>query len=118
VPSRDSLLRIQDILDAIAKIQRYTQGMTVESFSADEKTVDAVIRNFIIIGEAAGQVSPELRDRYPAVPWSVIRNMRNVLAHVYFGVSLPIIWQTIGADLDPLVSILQDLLAQERAAGV
>jgi uncharacterized protein with HEPN domain len=115
VPSRDPLLRIQDILDAIAKIQRYTQGMTLEIFSADEKTVDAVIHNFIIIGEAAGHVSQDLRDRYPAVPWSVIRNMRNVLAHVYFGVSLPIVWQTISEDLDPLVPVLQNLLEHERS---
>jgi len=85
VPSRDPLLRIQDILDAIAKIQRYTQGMTLEAFSIDEKTIDAVVRNFIIIGEAASQVSQDLRDRYAAVPWLVMRNMRNVLTHVYFG---------------------------------
>ena len=117
MPSRDPLLRIQDILEAIAKIQRYTRGMTLESFSADEKTVDAVIRNFIIIGEAASQISQDVRDRYPAVPWSVIRNMRNVLAHVYFGVSLPIVWQTISEDLDPLVPVMQDLLEQERLAG-
>ena len=116
--SRDPLLRIQDILDAIAKIQRYTQGMTLDVFSADEKTVDAVIRNFIIIGEAASQIPRDLRDRYPAVPWSVIRNMRNVLAHVYFGVSLPIVWHTIIEDLDPLVSVFQDLLKQERSAGI
>ena len=116
MPSRDPLLRIQDILDAITKIQRYTQGMTLEIFSADEKTVDAVIRNFIIIGEAAGQVPQDVRDRYPAVPWSVIRNMRNVLTHVYFGVSLPIVWHTISEDLDPLVPILQNLLEQEQSA--
>ena len=95
MPSRDPLLRIQDILDAIAKIRRYTQGMTLEIFGNDEKTVDAVVRNFIIIGEAASQISQDLRDRYPNVPWSVMRDMRNVLTHVYFGVSLPIIWQTI-----------------------
>ncbi|MEO7908188.1 MAG: DUF86 domain-containing protein [Roseiflexaceae bacterium] len=117
MPSRDPLLRIQDILEAITKIQRYTQGITLEIFSADEKTVDAVIRNFIIIGEAAGQVPQDLRDRYPAVRWSDIRNMRNVLAHVYFGVSLPIVWHTISEDLDPLASILQDLLDQERSAN-
>jgi len=102
VPSRDPLLRIQDILDAIAKIQRYTRGMTLETFSSDEKTIDAVVRNFIVIGEAAGQIPEDLRDRYPTVPWSVMRNMRNVLTHVYFGVSLPILSQTISEDLVPL----------------
>jgi uncharacterized protein with HEPN domain len=90
--------------------------MSQESFSGDEKTVDAVIRNFIIIGEAASQISKEIRDKYPDVPWSVMRDMRNVLTHVYFGVSLPIIWQTVSADLPPLVLLLQNLLEQERSA--
>jgi uncharacterized protein with HEPN domain len=117
VPSRDPLLRIQDILDAVAKIQRYTHGMTLEIFSADEKTVDAVVRNFILIGEAAGQVPEDLRDRHPNVPWPVMRNMRNVLTHVYFGVSLPILWQTISEDLLPLVPHLQSVLTQERSTN-
>jgi uncharacterized protein with HEPN domain len=91
--------------------------MAFDTFSADEKTVDAVIRNFIVIGEAAGQVPQDVQDRYSAIPWSVMRNMRNVLTHVYFGISLPIVWQTIADDLAPLVPLLEDLLKRERSSS-
>ena len=53
---RDWKMRVQDILDAIDKIQRYTMGMSYDSFRTDEKTVDAVVRNFQIIGEAARHI--------------------------------------------------------------
>jgi hypothetical protein len=56
--------RIEHILEAIAKIQRYTQGMTEESFAADERTVDAVIRNFQVIGEAVRHVPRDVQARY------------------------------------------------------
>ena len=115
MPSRDPLLRVQDILEAISRIQRYTAGMSLETFSADDKTIDAVIRNFIIIGEAAGQVGAGLQDRYPAVPWAIMRGMRNTLTHVYFGVSMSIVWQTIADDLPPLDPLLRDLLDRERS---
>ncbi|HAM52193.1 MAG TPA: toxin-antitoxin system antitoxin subunit [Nitrospiraceae bacterium] len=60
MPYRDWLFRISDILDAVAAAQKYTIGMEFEGFVADRKTVDAVIRNFIIIGEAASHIHRRL----------------------------------------------------------
>lgn len=113
MPPRNGKARIEDILDAIAKTQRYAHGMSFDSFQADEKTVDSVLYNFAIIGEAARLVPPEVQSRHPTIPWSSIRGMRNVVIHEYAGVSLRIVWETIANDLTPLISPLRDILVRE-----
>jgi len=105
-------LRLEDILEAIATIGRYTAGMDYEAFRADGKTVDAVVRNLEIIGEAARHVPDAVQKRYSDVPWARMRDMRNVLIHEYSGVSVPIVWQTIRDDLPPLVPRLRKALDQ------
>ena len=114
MPPRAWRLRIEDMREAIARIERYTAGMTYEAFQASEITVDAVVRNLEIIGEAASQVPPNIRGRHSGLPWDEMRGMRNVVAHVYFGVSLPIIWQTLTHNLPELKSHLDALLAVEE----
>jgi len=89
-------LLLADILESMEKIAAYTVGMTtVEQFAADSKTVDAVLRNIEIIGEAAGRLPEEFTEEHPSIPWNQIRGMRNRLIHAYFGISLPLIWTTI-----------------------
>jgi uncharacterized protein with HEPN domain len=83
--------------------------MTFEMFSADNKTVDAVIRNFEIIGEAAGYIPFEVQEKYPELGWLEMRGMRNILAHEYFGISLPIIWHAIKNDLPALAEGLRKI---------
>jgi uncharacterized protein with HEPN domain len=85
--------------------------MTYKQFCADEKTVDAIIRNLKIIGEAAGYVPLEIQEKYPELAWLEMRGMRNIMAHEYFGVSLLIIWRAIEFDLIPLADGLTKLLA-------
>jgi uncharacterized protein with HEPN domain len=109
-PERNWKMRIEDILACIAKIRVYTRGMSFEQFSADTKTVDAVIRNLEIIGEAAGYIPLEIQEKHPELAWLEMRGMRNIMAHEYFGVSLPIIWQAIGQDLSPLEDGLNKVL--------
>lgn len=104
--------RIEHILQAIEKIQRYTAGMTEESFRASEMTVDAVIRNFQIIGEAVRHVPPDVQAKYPDVPWSLMQGMRHVLVHGYDVVKLDVVWRTIQEDLPPLIEPLQNVLAE------
>ena len=106
-------MRIEDILEAIQRIQYYTSGMTFGSFKADQKTIDAVIRNLEIIGEAAGHVPDEIAHRYDQLPWEEMRGMRNVLIHEYFGVSIGILWHTITHNLPPLVEQLEDIFEEE-----
>lgn len=109
-PERDWQMRVEDILACIEKIKLYTRGMTSKQFSADSKTVDAVIRNLEIIGEAAGFIPLEIQEQHPELAWLEMRGMRNIMAHEYFGVSLPIIWRAIEQDLDPLAEGLSKLL--------
>ena len=78
-PERNWKMRVEDILSCIEKIETYTRDMTVEQFSQDNKTVDAVIRNFEIIGEAAGHIPLEIQEKYPEVAWLEMRGMRNIL---------------------------------------
>lgn len=107
-------MRIEDIIESIEKIRRYTTGLTEATFTADDRTVDAAIRNLEIIGEAARYVPATVSQRHPQVPWSKMRGMRNVLIHGYREVSLSIVWRTIVDDLPPLVPMLRELLRRER----
>lgn len=106
-------IRISDILHAIDKIQRYTEGMAFDAFAADEKTVDAVLWNLTVIGEAASHVPPDLMDRYPDIEWRSMRAMRNFLVHEYVKVDLPTVWDTVWESLPPLIPRLQAILASQ-----
>lgn len=78
MPPRDWRLRIEDILEAIHKTQRYVSGLSFDEFCADDKVVDAVVRNLEVIGEAARHIPPEIESRHPGVPWGEMRGMRNI----------------------------------------
>lgn len=106
MPKRDPGLLLEDIVGAILKIERYTAGMDQEAFRQDEKTVDAVVRNLEIEGEAARQMPEELAARHPGVPWRQISGLRNRIVHDYFGLDLEIIWQVIQHDLPQLKAAL------------
>jgi len=92
---RDYGLFIDDILEAIRKIEQYTEGDTFEGFSHNEMAVDAVIRNFEIIGEAARNISEEIKGKYPFVEWKEMIGFRNVLVHDYFGIDVESVWDTV-----------------------
>lgn len=102
--------RVRDILEAIAEIQRFTHGMDFESFQEDDVVIRAVEMNFIIIGEAASQIPEEIEEQYTAIPWSLMRAMRNRIVHVYFKIDERLMWDTIQNDLPPLIPELEKLL--------
>ena len=102
---------VTDILDAIARIQSYVAGMTSSQFASDNRTIDAVVRNFIVIGEAAGQIPEQVSEQHPEIPWRVMRDMRNFAVHHYWGVETEVVWQTIQRDLPPLVPSLKAVIA-------
>jgi uncharacterized protein with HEPN domain len=112
MPYRDWTFRIADILDAITAVQKYTEGMGFADFVSDRKTVDAVIRNFIIIGEAACNIPEEICQAHTEIPWQDMRAMRHFIVHEYFGVSDKIIWDTIQKDIPSLVPFLKQLSLQ------
>ncbi|MFB6291756.1 MAG: DUF86 domain-containing protein, partial [Candidatus Bipolaricaulia bacterium] len=100
--NRDHVLFLEDILDSIAKIEDYTEGLTYEDFQEDEKTIDAVVRNFEIIGEAVNNIPESLKKRYPEVEWKEAVGFRNVMIHEYFGVDSEAVWETIERNLPAL----------------
>lgn len=83
---------LTDILESIDKIFRYTEGMTFDDFIQDERTVDAVVRNFEIVGEAANRVDENLHTQFPEVEWRRIIGLRHRIAHDYFGIDYNVIW--------------------------
>lgn len=107
---RDHRLYLDDILGAIAKIRAYVATLDYRSFQQDSKTQDAVIRNLEIIGEAAGRLPTTLTDAAPEIEWRKIVGLRNILAHEYFGVSLPVIWDVVQQKLGPLENACQALM--------
>ena len=109
-PDRDWSLRVRDIVGAIDRIARYTDGMTQEQFARDEKTVEAVCFALVVIGEAAARVSEEGQARAPEVPWRKMRGMRNVAVHEYFGLDVETLWLTATRDVPALRPLLRSLL--------
>ncbi len=83
---RDYRFYLDDMLEAIGKIEKYTEGLSYEQFRIDDKTTDAVIMNFAIIGEAAKQIPLKITKKYPEVPWKEMAGMRDKLVHEYFGI--------------------------------
>ena len=113
MPRKDWKIYIEDILEAIAKIQRYTKDMTLAEFEADELRVDAVVRNFTIVGEAARKIPPEVENRHADIPWAEMRGLRNRVVHEYRNVDLEIVWDIIQNYLPPLLLQLRPLLQED-----
>ena len=107
---RDYKIYLEDVAQAIAKIRRFTAGMSKASFSADEKTVDAVVRNLEVIGEAVKQVPDDVRIAYPAVEWKKIAGLRDILIHHYFGVDFDILWDILENKLPTLEQQVSQIL--------
>ncbi len=103
---------LQDILDAIEKAEEFTQGMSFEAFSRDDKTIFAVVRALEIIGEASKKISDELREQYSSLPWRQMAGMRDKLVHGYFGVNVEVVWKSVIEDLPPLKRQVSHMLAE------
>lgn len=107
--STDVLDYLEDMILAAEKIERFTEGMDRDAFVKDEKTVDAVLRNLEVIGEASKLIPQERRESHPNVPWSAMAGMRDKLIHGYATVDLDIVWTTVVEDLPELRAKLNEL---------
>ena len=86
--------------------------MTFNEFEEDDKTIDSVLRNLEIIGEASRHIPRSIKEKYRDLPWMEMYTMRNIVVHEYHGVNLNIIWQTITEDLPPLVPKIKKILEE------
>jgi uncharacterized protein with HEPN domain len=111
---RDIVLLLEDMFQSALKIKRYTRGYDYEQFLSDEKTVDAVVRNFEIIGEAANRIDDDFKIQNPEIEWKRIRGFRNRIVHEYFGIDHEIVWEIIVSYLDELVEWLETIIEEQN----
>ena len=106
-------LFLQDIIDAIEKIGDYVSDMDAGDFEESSITIDAVVRNIEIIGEAISNLPVALREKYANIPWQEIKDFRNVVIHKYHSVDVEILWDIIQHKLEPLSEQIATILQKE-----
>jgi len=111
---RDYNVFLDDILEATKKVLEYTAGFSYEQFLADRKTVEAVIWNPQIIGEAVKNIPDEIRSGYSDVPWRDMAGLRDIIVHQYFGIKLDVIWKVIQNDLPRVERLLRGILNERE----
>lgn len=102
-------LLVEDIIDSANKILDYTNSLSFQEFTKDGKTIDAVIRNFEIIGEAANRLSEDFKDQHSNIDWHRIRGFRNRIVHDYFGIDYSIVWEIKELFLPNLIATLKSI---------
>lgn len=108
---RDHLLILEDMLESALKIKRYTTNLDFDSFLNDDKTIDAVVRNFDIIGDAANRLDPDFRTTNTEIEWNRIRGFRNRIVHDYFGIDYEIVWTIVENDIENLIEQLESAIS-------
>jgi uncharacterized protein with HEPN domain len=115
--SRDEAAYVADMVEACARVAEYTAGLDAGALRGDRKTIDAVVRNLEVLGEAAKRVPAVVRSQAPAIPWREISGMRDVLIHDYFGVDLDIVCDVALVKVPTLRPALAELLRQLDSRG-
>ena len=107
---REYKLYLSDILEAQGRIREYTKDMAYKEFACSKITIDAVIRNLEVIGEAACKLPPEIKAKAPDIEWRKIVAMRNILTHEYFGINTQIVWDVIQNKIESIGKFCQELM--------
>ncbi|OGE19560.1 hypothetical protein A3A14_02940 [Candidatus Daviesbacteria bacterium RIFCSPLOWO2_01_FULL_43_38] len=108
--SRGTKLYLEDILTSITRIADYIQNLSFDEFQNNQLTIDAVVRNLEIVGEAAKNIPEDFTEKHSSLPWREMVTMRNKVIHEYSGVDLDILWKTVREDLPALKGQVQELL--------
>ncbi|ALO17213.1 hypothetical protein L21SP5_03609 [Salinivirga cyanobacteriivorans] len=112
---RSYLMYLEDIQLSMTRIAEYIDGYSFSDFKKDYKTVDAVIRNFEIIGEASKNLPDSVKERYDNVPWSEMYYLRNKVSHEYFGIDYEIIWDVAKNYLPDNKGQIDEIIDQETS---
>lgn len=111
MPKRGDMELLEDIKEAIKRIEFYTGKMSYEQFLQDIKTQDAVVRNIEIIGEATKNVSDKLKKNSPQIPWKKMAGVRDRLIHHYFGVNYDVVWAIAKKELPEVNKHIKKVLS-------
>lgn len=101
---------LEDMAQYAEKGMHIVDDLDYNAFQGNEEKVLAAIRVIEVIGEAAKNIPPSIRDSHPEVPWSGLARMRDKLIHVYFGIDKEVVWQTLQEDLPPLQQSMKKIL--------
>ncbi len=113
--SRDWSDCVADMLERCGKIAEFSVGLDFQTFSRREKDYDALLLNILLLGEAASQISEDIRKNWPAIPWREIVATRNALIHGYFAINDKILWDIVINEIPDLQSGLKNILASSQA---
>ena len=111
---REYFLFLEDILRSIEKIERFSRGLTLEELKANDMVLDAVIRNFEIIGEAVKNVPVTIKEKYPDVEWKEASGFRDILIHDYFGIDIEAVQDTIKNNIEPFKQKIREVIKSEK----
>ena len=114
---RKFILYLEDMYQSMERIEEYIDGIDFKKFKRTYIVVDAVIRNFEIIGEASKNIPTAIQEKYPEIPWRKMYGLRNLIAHEYFGIDYEMIWQIAKKNLHQNCKDLQKIIEKEKALG-
>lgn len=110
---RDENAYLRDMLDSAIRVQKLVAGKSYAQFVSDEMLQEAVLWRLTVIGEAAGKIQPATRANFPALPFTEMVRMRNILTHVYWGINYQVVWDTATGDVPELIKQVSAWLANQ-----
>ena len=114
---REFVLYLEDMLQSMERIEEYLGDIDFKKFKQAHMVVDAIIRNFEIIGEASKNIPVVVQDKYPEIPWKKMYGLRNLIAHEYFGIDYEMIWEIAKNNLPQNRFDLIEIIKKEKAQG-
>jgi len=112
---REFILYLEDMFQSMQRIEEYIGDLVFKEFKMKYMVVDAVIRNFEIIGEASKKIPLAIQEKYPEIPWRKMYGLRNLIAHEYFGIDYEMIWEIAKNNLPQNRNDLHEIIEKEKA---
>ena len=114
---REFILYLEDMFQSMERIEEYLGDLDFKRFKMTYMVVDAIIRNFEIIGEASKNIPADIQNKYPEIPWKKMYGLRNLIAHEYFGIDYEMIWEIAKNNLPQNQIDLEKIIEKEKAQG-